>query len=310
MKRSICQILSIIVIIAIFFSLSKLVVFVFGVSVLKQTNDYSSEALYTPETGLSYIEPITQDKDAFRTLSIKGWSFISTQWDTSDRYVAVVFENCETLSQYAIRLEPHERPDIKEEYGRVLEETSGYRKYEINSTRHGFGAAFSPLGLPDGYYRVWIYNYENRNVHGLLRTSRMYRIKSGFFKEIESKDIIAAKTIVNTTEISDAVKSNVDLIEPSENTVFTYGWAYIADRESSSDGVILKVKNSQGITSMYKTMPEIREDVAKYFKDYRYYYSGFSAVIPIEAFTEGENQIIPVIGKEHLEMATPFTFIL
>ena len=65
------------------------------------------------------------------------------------------------------------------------------------------------------------------------------------------------------------------------------GWAYLPGEDSINNRIYIHVKDSSGLEKAYYTMPYKREDVMRAHNNPKALFSGFSADIPLELFSEG-----------------------
>ena len=228
----------------------------------------------------SYYDNIVQ------TITIDGWAFVETQQDNLHKTVKFVFVS--DVISYEVDADLHNREGLVKVF------TDKY----VPKNRTGFSITFSPLGMRNGDYTLFIYIYENENNYGIKNTGREFQKYYRNFTELKGGVLLDSKDFSKASE-NNSIKYNIDWCYLEDGKLDIYGWAFLENAESSENRVYLEIQKPDGTVSFYSTKRFLREGVGEYFSDNRYIYSGFQAKVPIIALGQGDNIITVFIGTDN-----------
>lgn len=211
-------------------------------------------------------------------IQINGWAFIKgTETTGQSVYVRLTYDNGEM----------------------AIYDTKSIVRPDIDNINSGFKSVIQVENIPAGDIMIDIlmndegliysphtfYTYSQNatgvNLRALARTSEKINIDSRSIIEYES------------------VKYVIDSCN-TDRTLNIAGWALINGVDSSATTIYLSITSAEGIISNYKTTKVSRPDVAKSLENELYEESGFNAVIPLEAISEGTNMISIIVDNGQL----------
>ena len=162
----------------------------------------------------------------------------------------------------------------------------------------GININFSPLGMRNGKYTLYIYVYENEEAYGIVNTHREFRKDYRSFIELVSVELMQSE-VFNDARINNAVKWHFDTFEIIDDSFVINGWAFLENEESSKNQVYLEIQKPDGMISIYSTQTIYRTGLGEYFNDDRYNSAGFQAQLPKDAIGLGENIITVLINTDN-----------
>ena len=238
------------------------------------------------EKNIKYkIDSISSTNDD--NMRINGWSFIEgVDTDNQLVYVRLTYENGETA---IYNTEGYLREDVGRAYKSNLYNNSGFK------------AVIPTSEIGEGDIKIEVLVEKNGIVY-LSPKSNSYLSEDGV--KYEKKGENATKELANNISNADNI-SNIDTEKIEESSDIRYhidsftvksdisinAWAFIKDIESSQTKIYIAITSADGSTRLYTTNKRSRADVAKAYKNEIYTESGFTASIPIDAISEGENTI-------------------
>lgn len=239
---------------------------------------------YKKDNVYYWIEELDIYGNIAKYLNFRGWSFVETEEDSSNRNVELILFNQE--KQYIISTTLHERETFR-----------AFPDKKINGKKHGFYGKVSLINLNNGIYDLYIRDVENSKNYGLVNTKRFINIYGKNICISEINKLNSCINILNTITSGD-VMYNIEHIYTSETTLNISGWAYLKSMQGNAR-VIIGVKDSitnreEFYTAAYKERP----DVVKYFNNNQnLLYSGFDINIPFNKKYEISSIVVAYKGK-------------
>jgi hypothetical protein len=251
------------------------------------------------EKNIKYmIDSISSTNDD--NMRINGWSFIEgVDTDNQLVYLMLTYENGETA---IYNTEGYLREDVGRAYKSNLYNNSGFK------------AVIPTSEIGEGDIKIEVLVEKNGIVY-LSPKSNSYLSEDGVKYEKKGENA--------TKEHADNI-SNIDTEKIEESSDIRYhidsftvksdisinAWSFIKDIESSQTKIYLAITSADGSTLVYTTNKRSRPDVAKAYKNEIYTESGFTASIPIDAISEGENTITVIAdnGQQLLKAVKSYIY--
>ncbi len=285
-----------------------------GIMLKKEAHGMSK---YTWVSTLSNISSPVEDKQARNSidsvnittegyLQIVGWSFIDGL-DASDQsvYVRLSYDKGTTTTYSTQSV-------LRRDVGKVF-------KNDLYNNS-GFKAVMPADEVPDGDIMIEVLVENGGKIY---LASNVYMYSSDASDVTNEKDSIeAAETEITEKNSSDEVEINSDNITADSNIKYCIdscaadsllsikGWVFTGDKNASDTSVNLAVTKADGSTRVFTTVKSSRPDVAKAYENELYTESGFTASIPIDAISEGENTITVIAdnGQQLLKAEKPYKY--
>lgn len=219
-------------------------------------------------------------------LEISGWALVEGI-DTSDQivYVRIKDKDGNTATYNTQKIS---RPDVATYFNNILYYDSGYKAIIPISELHTNSITIEILV---GY---------GENVY---LSSETYSISLVLPRESAEISYSEEITIYPENIISDdSVQCAIDVCS-IDKSLTVMGWAFVKGADSSATEVYLGVTSADGNTRYFTTYKVIRPDVAKVFNNEIYRESGFSAEIPLDAISVGDNLIAIIVNDGSLRKA-------
>lgn len=233
-----------------------------------------------------WIDSLTINDNLFREVYVWGWAFIDTEEDNTYKNVKLILASGENVYE--------KNMDLFIKGGLAVALPNNI----VPEYRTGVTTTFSPLGMENGDYALYIYVYENEDNVGIINTGRVFHKSYQSFFEIIGGQKLSNSDFAGA-RANPAVKYYIDECSVSGGKVQINGWAYLENTESSKNQIFLQIMKPDGTVSYYSTQKVSRVDVAEHFKDDRYASSGFRVELPPDAIGTGENLISVIIGTEN-----------
>lgn len=263
---------------------------------IRQYAWYSSELYSFVETISnrnveSAIDSASVTEDGFRVI---GWAFVP-DLDTANQsvYVRLTFDDGTKVTYDTQNIS---RPDVGIAYENDLYNNSGFMAVIPGDKLKGGGIKIEILVKNEG------------NVYLSSSSYRFSNNETG--QELYKEENINKQKDVDTENIvrDDRIKHNIDSCTADKYLVIS-GWAFIEGMESSTTSIYIEVKSATGEIRVFDTAKITRPDVAEHFNNGLYAESGFKAVIPLDAITEGDNIITIIADNGSMSKAsTSYTF--
>lgn len=242
-----------------------------------------------------WIDSLNINDNLYSEVYLLGWAFIDTEEDNVHKNVKLILASNENVYEKDM--------DLFMKGGLA----SALLNNSVPPDRTAITTTFSPLGIKNGDYFLYIYVYENEGNVGIVNTGKVFhKGYQSFFEMVGGQKLENAE--FDNVRASAAVKYNFDACIVSGGKVKIEGWAFLEDTEASETLVNLEVKKPDGTVAYYSTQKINRVDVAKHFNDDRYTTSGFRAELPITAIGLGENSISVIISTEY-RSSGKYTFV-
>lgn len=226
------------------------------------------------------IDRVLLSQNIFSDVSISGWAFVENVGKSADKTISAIFES--EGESYRIEMKTFKRFDL--DTAPILE------GYAIPKSLNGFEGSFSPLGMKNGTYKLYLYVKENQNLEGMVNTGRVFVKRFGTFEEYLGGESVSSP---NTDFDSKITVHAYFTCDPADGNVMVRGWAFMEDGVSKKvpSQPIVSLKKSDGTTAYFSTTSHGTIDVAQEFEAKDLDRSGFSSEIPIAAFGKGDNTI-------------------
>lgn len=223
------------------------------------------------------IERISTSANIFREMTVSGWAFIENGGENPNKTIALVFASDE--ESYLVKTSVQPRINLNN-----IPLLTGH---EIPSSPNAFEGTFSPLMMKNGNYRLYVSVEESDSLFGIMDTGRRFTKDSRNFEEYYGGTPLKAPNAVNETNTQIRAHFTCD---PGEYYTVVGGWAFLQQEKKKllPGSLILQLHNQHG-TQSFSTVTVNRIDVANYFKDNSLLLSGFSARLPNDILTNGEN---------------------
>jgi len=219
------------------------------------------------------------------TITVDGWAFVETEQDNINKTVKLIFVSDDVSYEVDTDLGVKQR----------LVQTLNDKK--VPKERTAFSTTFSPLGMKNDVYTLYLYVSENDENYGILNTGREFRKGYRNFIELNGGEIVENKDF-SKASVNNSINYRIDWCRIKDGKLDIYGWAFLENTESSENRIYLEIQKPDGTVSFYSTKRFFREGVGEYFKDDRYNHSGFQALIPLSAIGQGDNIITIIIGTD------------
>lgn len=109
----------------------------------------------------SNIDFIVQNEDVRKTIEITGYAYYTpSKSNLETKEVILFFHSPENT--YSVRTDLTDRFDLR----------AIFSKSDVIGFKHGFRTVFSPLGMRNGTYRLYIYCFEDNENFGFIPTGR------------------------------------------------------------------------------------------------------------------------------------------
>lgn len=124
------------------------------------------------------IDKVEYYKNLPESISFLGWSFCETTENNDKKSISLLFSSQTSGKHYIVSTSGFGRPDVQQYF---------MQEKNINGVFHGFSTEFSPLGMSNGEYELWIICHENETNYGAVNTSRVFVKTSSSFYEKEGQ---------------------------------------------------------------------------------------------------------------------------
>lgn len=250
-----------------------------GVKVVDFENlkkDYLKDNIYY--VAESDVDCIRYDSGLFEKLSVSGWAFCETEGDTSNRHVALVFNNenlTYELTPYviyrwdvpnAVRLQLN-RPDMK------FTDNTGYSR------------RFSLLDIRDGIYDIYLCCWENETNHGMADLYRQL-IKDGSNVQVVDWIAIPLDNPISATQNTQSL-GYLDRVTVEGNEIKLSGWEFALNQDAISQRVYVEITDPNGNVAQYPAKMRTRTDVSTAYNNPLYAQSGYMTIFQGENFLDG-----------------------
>jgi len=281
MNKKLIYIFLITIWIVIFFSLTPIILKITSKSISSSFYDVKDccDMVYYNIEKFSISNNLTVDT------FVSGWAFLETDEGNDEKIVKMILSSDELT--YEIEMKLGDRKDV----------SSFFKDSKVPLHRTGISTTFSPLNLKNGNYTLYIYVYENENAFGIINTKKVFLKNNHNFKEIFSGDNLPI-TEFSKAKPNKEIQYHIEKNELGNNNILITGWAFIYNFDADRNQIYLEITKPDGVQNVYNTNKVTRKDVSDHFQDEKYKMSGFSALLPLDAFGEGENKISIIIGKE------------
>lgn len=219
------------------------------------------------------IEEISSNGGFLQKVHVRGWTFVETEEDNSDREISLILENSERCYDIPLAFEKLSRDFV----------LAAYPELKFFSADVGFYGEFPAYTIQDGAYDFRVYCRENKSSYGLADTNKQL-VKNG--TEIYLRAWQSLRTEVNDPLKDSSAKCALDYIIPEDGIALIGGWAYQPGLDCAEQSVYLSINGAA-----YTTQSNARTDVAEVFKNESYTLSGYRALIPMEDIPEGKSEI-------------------
>ncbi len=217
---------------------------------------------------------------------VSGWAFVETDGENNEKIVKLILASDER--SFEIDMNLSNRKDV----------STVFKDNKVPNQRTGISTSFSPLNLKNGNYTMYLYVYENEKASGIINTKKVFLKNNHTFKEIYSVENLPISEFLKAKP-NNEILYHIEKNNLENNNFLVAGWAFINNIDANKNQVYLEITKPDGVQNVYNTNKVTRWDVSDHFQDEKYKMSGFSALLPTDAFGEGENKISIIIGKEN-----------
>lgn len=275
-------ILGIVAWLVLYFSSTKIILMVTG-------NQISSSEISIAETNSDMffgIDEVLVADDLFSTVTISGWSFIETENETINKQIKLIFSSDD--NEYESKVVLHSRRDLPQVISDV----------HVPKINQGFRSDFSPVGMKDGEYSLYIYVYENSSSSGIINTGMRF-IKNGTKFELVKGSEILPESDFSQTRNDNTIFFGIDTCEIVAKKLVISGWGFKDGYDSAENVVSIAIKNPSKKTTHISVEKTPRHDIRKVFGE-NYYLSGFRAEVPSQLVEAGKNRIYVIINNKYM----------
>jgi len=124
----------------------------------------SFETIQNRNNDLTFkVENVDYNEDIRQTVEIKGYAyFVPASSEVSDKRISLLLSSANNA--YIVDTDLTDRLDLR----------SQLSQSKVIGFRHGFRTTFSPLGMSNGVYELYIYCYENEENFGYIKTDKVF----------------------------------------------------------------------------------------------------------------------------------------
>ncbi len=219
----------------------------------------SNSKVYTAVGSLETYE------DMQESLYINGWAFCETENDNPDKKITVILSN--NKKSYALETSAVERRDVR----------SAFPDKKIPSMINGIETKGSTLGVSDGIYDIYLYVWENEDNYGIIKTGKQIIKSKDEFKEITSYETNDSLSF----EYDENLKHSEN-ISYADGLLNIDGWAFIDGLNADNQDVYVYLLYKDNNYKLFTCSESTRMDVSNLYDNDNYFYSGFSASIPVD----------------------------
>lgn len=265
-----------------------------------------------PLIGYSIDDINISSEDIKSITNISGWGLLKNNLK-KDRKVRLYLSSEKTT--YAIDCFNFPRGDTVS----IQKAVNGMAIIEDNNV--GFAVDFTPIPIKDGIYRLGLYIKEGTGQKGLSWSDNYFVKQKGMFYKLEDKSKIIEMTYRQVENfdgnlVSNEVIGNIESTKRDINDNDYYqisGWVCFKDKDSFDQIKYVQIKSNSNenhiITFTADTIA--RPDVVKYYKNDKYYFSGFELYVPVDKFQKGNSTVtVIVVNQDGKEAALDKTALL
>ncbi|HOD04953.1 MAG TPA: hypothetical protein PKH92_07905 [Anaerolineaceae bacterium] len=241
------------------------------------------DAGYNGRAGVNWfyqMDNLTHD------VELDGWAFAETERDNPHKSVKLLFVSDEL--SYEVDTEVYDEAWTK----------NFYTDLNVPDARNGYYAKFSPLGMKNGDYSLFMKVVENEYASGTFYSYSDFRKTNDEFIRLENGIEVTDLDFSNVTT-SNAVKWYVDVCEIREDKLYISGWTLHKRQHSLSNRVYLEIIKPDGTIVYFSTSRVFRKGVGELFGNNKFNMAGFWVEIPLDSLGEGENHISMMIGTKY-----------
>lgn len=236
--------------------------------------------------GRAGVNSFYQLNNLTHDVELYGWAFAESELDNSAKYVKILFVSDELA--YEVDTELYDEAWT----------VSYYKDLKVPKAKNGYYTKFSPIGMKDGDYTLFMQVVENDIDSGIFHSYADFRKNDHEFTRLEGAMKINDLDF-SLVEPSDEVKWTVDICEIRNEKLYITGWALHLDYHSLANQVYLEIVKPDETTSYFSTTRVFRESVGNQYEDSKFNMAGFWTEIPLESLGKGENRIFIIIGQKY-----------
>ncbi len=178
----------------------------------------------------------------------------------------------------------------------------------ISTKEVGFQIEFSPILMEDGLYHVGLY-IEDDGHKALSWTNRFVYKQKGQLSLIEDKEFLLDLQYPKVENFKNVEKDSsiignieyYDYTEDNPQTLLVSGWLAYENMDCSNQKVYIQCVNNNN-TVTFSADSILRSDVATFYNNEAYSFSGFQAYINPKHLTPGKNKINVIVDNNTLGM--------
>lgn len=275
------------IIILFFLFLNKGVVFIFGQNNLNlvQNDTFINMPNPAPNADLNYIHinSSVNTGNLVNNFSMKGYVLLNPETREQINNIYIILKDINNTYSYRISADFLRKIFINTE----------------NKIKYEFQITFSTINIKNSTYQLFVSNGDY-----IIETEHYYQKSGKAFNKIDVdfsvkfKHLNSEVTFLNLLT-NDNILHSIDDKITLDTKVALKGWAFIKDYNPIDNEIFVLVENSDGIQKIFDTYKMLRPDVGNYFNDSMYSNSGFISIIPLTAFSKGENFMTIVIKHQY-----------
>lgn len=124
----------------------------------------SFESIQNRNNDLTFkVENVNYNENIRQTVEINGFAyFVPSSSEIADKEISLLLSSANNT--YIVDTDLTDRLDLR----------SQLSQSKVIGFRHGFRTTFSPLGIANGVYELYIYCYENEDFVGYINTDKVF----------------------------------------------------------------------------------------------------------------------------------------
>lgn len=244
-----------------------------NLSTVEKVDNFKIED-YSKNTVLYSVAELEMYNNLAKEVYLHGWSFIETDYDAGNREVYVILNNPENNDTYKIKM-PLSYSEI-EKYFKNYKLANKDMNYRIRGS-------FSTLGIKNGDYKVYIYNWENEHNYGIADTGRMVKVNNKPETEKNIRNLVAGnEAVFDKYEITDDIEYYIGVITQYRTVTYISGYAFLRSKNKIGN-VYIGLTDKNGNERFYETYSVARLDVGLIYDVYN---AGFRTYIQTNNFSD------------------------
>jgi hypothetical protein len=278
---------------------------------LQYTDEVITKTKSNIKIGKRYSSEVTQVKlpaetddlrygiDVIKTdgqisVEVQGWAFVDGR-DSAGSEIYLVLKSAEAT--YVFDSVPQIREDI----------TRGYKELNLELDNTGYKTIIPLEKISNGEYTIGIL-VKNGDIDVLQYTNKTLMKSEG---STEIRDIIPGEAKLCVVELpaeTDDLRYGIDVIKTDgQISVEVQGWAFVDGRDSAGSEIYLVLKSTEA-TYVFDSVPQIREDITRGYKELNLELdnTGYKTIIPLEKISNGE-YTIGILVKNGENIALHYT---